>query len=55
MSAQSLVEKLRGHQCPASRQFFRALALCHTVMAEWKDGEVWFHFLLFQRDPETPL
>ncbi|XP_020557919.1 phospholipid-transporting ATPase IC isoform X1 [Oryzias latipes] len=37
MSAQSLVEKLRGHQCPASRQFFRALALCHTVMAEWKD------------------
>ncbi|XP_036067626.1 phospholipid-transporting ATPase IC [Oryzias melastigma] len=37
MSAPSLVEKLRGRRCPASRRFFRALALCHTVMAEWKD------------------
>ncbi|XP_034036118.1 phospholipid-transporting ATPase IC isoform X2 [Thalassophryne amazonica] len=37
MSAPSLMEKLRGGQCPLSRQFFTALALCHTVMAEWKD------------------
>lgn len=38
MSAPSLVEKLRGQQCPFSRQFLRALSLCHTVMAEWKEG-----------------
>ncbi|XP_029285689.1 phospholipid-transporting ATPase IC isoform X2 [Cottoperca gobio] len=36
MSAPRLVEKLRGQQCPFSRQFLRALSLCHTVMAEWK-------------------
>ncbi|XP_075340439.1 phospholipid-transporting ATPase IC [Odontesthes bonariensis] len=36
MSAPSLVEKLRGQQCPHSRQFLTALALCHTVMAEWR-------------------
>ncbi|XP_035509560.1 phospholipid-transporting ATPase IK-like [Morone saxatilis] len=37
MSATSLVEKLRRQQCPLSRQFLTALALCHTVMAEWKE------------------
>ncbi|XP_054875413.1 phospholipid-transporting ATPase IC isoform X2 [Amphiprion ocellaris] len=37
MSAPSLVEKLRGQQCPLSRQFLTALALCHTVTAEWKE------------------
>ncbi|XP_056269920.1 phospholipid-transporting ATPase IC [Pseudoliparis swirei] len=37
MSAPSLLEKLRGQQCPISRQFLRALCLCHTVMAEWKE------------------
>ncbi|XP_076009464.1 phospholipid-transporting ATPase IC [Genypterus blacodes] len=31
-----LVETLRGQRCPLSREFFTALALCHTVMAEWK-------------------
>ncbi|XP_017262394.1 phospholipid-transporting ATPase IC [Kryptolebias marmoratus] len=37
MSAPSLLERLRGQQCPISRQFFTALALCHTVMAQWKE------------------
>ncbi|XP_034738345.1 phospholipid-transporting ATPase IC [Etheostoma cragini] len=37
MSAPTLVERLRGQQCPFSRQFLRALSLCHTVMAEWKE------------------
>ncbi|XP_075943525.1 phospholipid-transporting ATPase IC [Anarhichas minor] len=37
MSAPDLLEKLRGQQCPFSRQFLRALSLCHTVMAEWKE------------------
>ncbi|XP_070764399.1 phospholipid-transporting ATPase IC [Enoplosus armatus] len=37
MSAPSLVNKLRGQQCPLSRQFLTALSLCHTVMAEWKE------------------
>ncbi|XP_019936885.2 phospholipid-transporting ATPase IC [Paralichthys olivaceus] len=37
MSAPSLVVKLRGEQCPLSRQFLTALCLCHTVMAEWKE------------------
>ncbi|XP_037626909.1 phospholipid-transporting ATPase IC isoform X1 [Sebastes umbrosus] len=37
MSAPNLVEKLRGQQCAFSRQFLRALSLCHTVMAEWKE------------------
>ncbi|KAF7668362.1 hypothetical protein LDENG_00016180, partial [Lucifuga dentata] len=36
MSAPRLVERLREQQCPLSRQFFTALALCHTVMADWK-------------------
>ncbi|XP_071778034.2 phospholipid-transporting ATPase IC [Centroberyx gerrardi] len=36
MSAPRLVERLREQQCPDSRQFFTALALCHTVMAEWR-------------------
>uniref|UniRef100_A0A8C2ZZ55 Phospholipid-transporting ATPase n=1 Tax=Cyclopterus lumpus TaxID=8103 RepID=A0A8C2ZZ55_CYCLU len=38
MSAPGLLEKLRGQRCPISRQFLRALCLCHTVMAEWKEG-----------------
>ncbi|XP_034386322.1 phospholipid-transporting ATPase IC [Cyclopterus lumpus] len=37
MSAPGLLEKLRGQRCPISRQFLRALCLCHTVMAEWKE------------------
>uniref|UniRef100_A0A3Q0SAS6 Phospholipid-transporting ATPase n=1 Tax=Amphilophus citrinellus TaxID=61819 RepID=A0A3Q0SAS6_AMPCI len=37
MSAPALVDRLRRNQCPLSRQFFTALALCHTVMAEWKE------------------
>ncbi|XP_005478764.1 phospholipid-transporting ATPase IK isoform X2 [Oreochromis niloticus] len=37
MSAPALVDRLRGNQCPLSRQFLTALALCHTVMAEWKE------------------
>uniref|UniRef100_A0A665WIW5 Phospholipid-transporting ATPase n=1 Tax=Echeneis naucrates TaxID=173247 RepID=A0A665WIW5_ECHNA len=38
MSAPGLVEKLRGKQCPFTRQFLSALSLCHAVMAEWKEG-----------------
>lgn len=38
MSAPRLVEKIRSRQCPASAQFLTALSLCHTVMAEWKNG-----------------
>nr|XP_054585972.1 phospholipid-transporting ATPase IC [Nothobranchius furzeri]XP_054585973.1 phospholipid-transporting ATPase IC [Nothobranchius furzeri] len=37
MSAPSLVDRLRGQQCPLSRHFLTALALCHTVTAEWKE------------------
>ncbi|XP_076582000.1 phospholipid-transporting ATPase IC [Chaetodon auriga] len=37
MSAPTLVDKLRGKQCPLSRQFLAALSLCHTVMAEWNE------------------
>ncbi|XP_019125790.1 phospholipid-transporting ATPase IC isoform X1 [Larimichthys crocea] len=37
MSAPSLVKKLRGQECPLSRQFLTAMSLCHTVMAEWKN------------------
>ncbi|XP_068447617.1 phospholipid-transporting ATPase IC [Clinocottus analis] len=37
MSAPGLLEKLRGQRCPLSRQFLRALCLCHTVMAERKE------------------
>ncbi|KAI4829514.1 hypothetical protein KUCAC02_023554 [Chaenocephalus aceratus] len=37
MSAPSLVQKLRGQQCPISCQFLRALSVCHTVMAIWKE------------------
>ncbi|KAM8744847.1 phospholipid-transporting ATPase IC [Acanthopagrus schlegelii] len=37
MSAPRLVETLRGQKCPLSIQFFSALSLCHTVMAEWKE------------------
>ncbi|XP_061093824.1 phospholipid-transporting ATPase IC [Conger conger] len=35
---QRLVERLRGRSCEEAREFFTALALCHTVMSEWKDG-----------------
>ncbi|XP_056132853.1 phospholipid-transporting ATPase IC [Lampris incognitus] len=42
LSAPMLVERLRGQKCPITTQFFTALALCHTVMAEWKEGE-WFY------------
>ncbi|XP_053491012.1 phospholipid-transporting ATPase IC-like [Ictalurus furcatus] len=31
-SDQRLVDRLRGQSCPESREFFTALALCHTVM-----------------------
>ncbi|XP_053094267.1 phospholipid-transporting ATPase IC [Pangasianodon hypophthalmus] len=37
-SDQRLVDHLREQNCPESRQFFTALALCHTVMTEWRDG-----------------
>ncbi|XP_017572271.1 phospholipid-transporting ATPase IC [Pygocentrus nattereri] len=37
-SDQRLVERLRERSCSESREFFTALALCHTVMSEWKDG-----------------
>ncbi|XP_036374982.1 phospholipid-transporting ATPase IC [Megalops cyprinoides] len=35
---QRLVDRLRGQQCPETREFFTALALCHTVMAERREG-----------------
>ncbi|KAJ8277277.1 hypothetical protein GJAV_G00073460, partial [Gymnothorax javanicus] len=35
---QRLVERLRGRACTETRDFFCALALCHTVMSEWKEG-----------------
>ncbi|XP_033820613.1 phospholipid-transporting ATPase IC [Periophthalmus magnuspinnatus] len=38
MSAPELVQKLRGQQCGFSREFFRALSLCHTAMAQYKNG-----------------
>ncbi|TTK63268.1 Phospholipid-transporting ATPase IK [Bagarius yarrelli] len=37
-SDQRLVDRLRGQSCSESREFFTALALCHTVMCEWRDG-----------------
>ncbi|XP_029939575.1 phospholipid-transporting ATPase IC [Salarias fasciatus] len=37
MSSPKLVERLREQQCPMSRQFITALALCHTVMAVWSN------------------
>ncbi|XP_055074307.2 phospholipid-transporting ATPase IC [Misgurnus anguillicaudatus] len=37
-SDQRLVEKLRGQNSRECQEFFTALALCHTVMSEWKDG-----------------
>uniref|UniRef100_A0A4W5NSU8 Phospholipid-transporting ATPase n=1 Tax=Hucho hucho TaxID=62062 RepID=A0A4W5NSU8_9TELE len=39
LSDQRLVDKLRGQQCTQSRQFLTTLALCHTVMTEWRNGE----------------
>ncbi|KAJ0032337.1 hypothetical protein NQD34_002418 [Periophthalmus magnuspinnatus] len=38
MSAPELVQKLRGQQCGFSSEFFRALSLCHTAMAQYKNG-----------------
>uniref|UniRef100_A0AAV2KYX8 Phospholipid-transporting ATPase n=1 Tax=Knipowitschia caucasica TaxID=637954 RepID=A0AAV2KYX8_KNICA len=38
MSAPALVQRLRGQQCEVSTDFLRALSLCHTVMAEYKNG-----------------
>uniref|UniRef100_A0A4W5NJC6 Phospholipid-transporting ATPase n=1 Tax=Hucho hucho TaxID=62062 RepID=A0A4W5NJC6_9TELE len=38
LSDQRLVDKLRGQQCTQSRQFLTTLALCHTVMTEWRNG-----------------
>ncbi|XP_053369537.1 phospholipid-transporting ATPase IC, partial [Clarias gariepinus] len=37
-SDQRLVDRLRGKSCPESKEFFIALALCHTVMTEWREG-----------------
>uniref|UniRef100_A0A3B3THL5 Phospholipid-transporting ATPase n=1 Tax=Paramormyrops kingsleyae TaxID=1676925 RepID=A0A3B3THL5_9TELE len=37
-SDKRLVDTLRKPGSPDVREFFKALALCHTVMAEWKDG-----------------
>ncbi|XP_009294623.2 phospholipid-transporting ATPase IC isoform X2 [Danio rerio] len=37
-SDQRLVDKLRGRGSLECQEFFTALALCHTVMSEWKDG-----------------
>lgn len=42
MSAPNLVERLRGQQCPLIRHFLTALSVCHTVMVQWKEGELWF-------------
>uniref|UniRef100_A0A3B3TGM4 Phospholipid-transporting ATPase n=1 Tax=Paramormyrops kingsleyae TaxID=1676925 RepID=A0A3B3TGM4_9TELE len=36
-SDKRLVDTLRKPGSPDVREFFKALALCHTVMAEWKD------------------
>ncbi|XP_076880679.1 phospholipid-transporting ATPase IC [Brachyhypopomus gauderio] len=33
-----LTDRLRQRRCPESREFLTALALCHTVMSEWRDG-----------------
>ncbi|KAM6962998.1 phospholipid-transporting ATPase IC [Aplochiton taeniatus] len=33
-----LVERIRGQQCQQTTEFFTALELCHTVMADWKKG-----------------
>lgn len=38
-SDQRLVDRLRRQRCPESREFFTALALCHTVVCEWNDGQ----------------
>ncbi|XP_072771152.1 phospholipid-transporting ATPase IC [Nerophis lumbriciformis] len=38
MWAPTLVRRLRAQQCETTRQFFTALTVCHTVMAEWKKG-----------------
>uniref|UniRef100_A0A8C1XFQ3 Phospholipid-transporting ATPase n=1 Tax=Cyprinus carpio TaxID=7962 RepID=A0A8C1XFQ3_CYPCA len=37
-SDQRLVDKLRERSSPECQEFFTALALCHTVMSEWRDG-----------------
>ncbi|XP_020795715.2 phospholipid-transporting ATPase IC [Boleophthalmus pectinirostris] len=38
MSAPELVQRLRGQRCAFSREFLRALSLCHTVIAQYKNG-----------------
>ncbi|XP_069042214.1 phospholipid-transporting ATPase IC isoform X2 [Lepisosteus oculatus] len=35
-----LLERLRSQQCPEVWEFFRVLALCHTVMVDWKEGDL---------------
>ncbi|KAK2906994.1 hypothetical protein Q8A67_005979 [Cirrhinus molitorella] len=37
-SDQRLVDKLRERSSLECQEFFTALALCHTVMSEWRDG-----------------
>nr|XP_061790612.1 phospholipid-transporting ATPase IC-like [Nerophis lumbriciformis] len=37
MFAPTLVERVRAQQCPTVIQFFTALTVCHTVMAQWKE------------------
>ncbi|XP_058256418.1 phospholipid-transporting ATPase IC [Hemibagrus wyckioides] len=37
-SDQRLVDRLWRQRCPEGREFFTALALCHSVMCEWRDG-----------------
>ncbi|KAM8874227.1 phospholipid-transporting ATPase IC [Spinachia spinachia] len=37
MAAPGLLDKLRGPRCPSSTEFLRALSLCHSVTAVWKE------------------
>ncbi|TRY62354.1 hypothetical protein DNTS_025883 [Danionella cerebrum] len=37
-SDQLLIDRLRKRSSLECQEFFTALALCHTVMSEWKDG-----------------
>lgn len=37
---QSLLDNVRTGADPESREFFRLLAVCHTVMPEEKSGKV---------------
>ncbi|XP_062869479.1 phospholipid-transporting ATPase IC [Trichomycterus rosablanca] len=40
---QQLVNRLQERSCPDSKEFITALALCHTVMSEWKNGVPQYH------------